>query len=442
MMRLRSLRALTGAFVAVFLLVTIGAALAVHQRTQATIRALVDARLAAESRALAPDGVMLPIAVLAARIEMLARARETGDLGFELIDRDGTRRAGNVRVRRTLPTGFSTLGRGDAIAGLTHGRVLVRRLADGATLVTVGETEPIDDYDRARVRIYAIGFGAIALLVAAAAIVLMRAIRRRMIDIDDAARAIMAGDLSRRVPVDGSGSEFERTAVTINRMLDRIGELMAATAETSSAIAHELRTPLTRLRNRLAMLARDDLAPPAGVEVEAALGDVDVALGTFAALLRIAEVENGARRAGFSRVRLDRIARDAADMMRPLAEDAGGSLTLEAASAVTVTGDAQLLMQALLNLIDNALKYGDGAVRVAVRDEGAQASLVVEDRGAGIAPDQRAVALRRFGRLDQERPGHGLGLALVDAVARLHHGAVTLDDAQPGLRVVLSVPMR
>lgn len=440
MAELRSLRALTGAFVAVFLLVTVGAAVAIHQSSRATIRSLVDQRIAAESRALAPDGNAASLPVLAARIDALTRARATGDLGFELIDGDGRRRAGNVRMRRALPEGFSTLGRDDAIAGLTHGRVLVRRLAGGATLVTVGETEPIDHYDRARVRIYLIGFGAIAILVVGAAIVLMRSIRRRMRDIDDAARAIMAGDLARRVPVDGSGSEFERTAVTLNHMLDRIDELMAATAQTSSAIAHELRTPLTRLRNRLAMLARGSLAPGPANEVAAALADVDDALATFAALLRIAEIENGAARAGFVPVRLAEVAREAAELMMPLAEETERSIVVAGDPLATVAGDRRLLMQVAVNLIDNALKHGRGAVTLTVGRDAAAATLQVEDRGAGIVADRRAAALRRFGRLDPATPGHGLGLALVQAVARLHHGRVTLDDAEPGLRVILVIP--
>lgn len=435
MIELRSLRALTGAFVAVFLIVTVGAAIAIHQSSRATIRQLVDARIAAESRALAPDGAAVSLPALTARIEALARARETGDLGFELIDSEGRRRAGNVRLRRSLPEGFSTLARDDAIAGLTHGRALVRRLAGGATLLTIGETEPIDHYDRARVRIYLAGFGAIMVLVVGAAVVLMRGIRRRMRDIDDAARAIMAGDLARRVPVDGSGSEFERTAVTINAMLDRIDALMTATAQTSSAIAHELRTPLTRLRNRLAMLPPD----PAG-ETTAALADVDEALATFAALLRIAEIENGAQRAGFATVWLARVAREAAALMMPLAEEAGRTITVVGDPLVTITGDARLLMQTVLNLIDNALKHGAGAVTLTLLHDGSDAVLVVEDEGAGIAAAERGTALRRFGRLDRTAPGHGLGLALVDAVARLHHGRVTLDDAEPGLRVILVIP--
>ncbi|MBB4154362.1 signal transduction histidine kinase [Sphingomonas jinjuensis] len=435
MIELRSLRALTGAFVGVLLIVTTGAAIAIHQSSRATIRQLVDARLAAESRALAPDGVAVPLPALSARIDALARARETGDLGFELIDGEGRRRAGNIRLRRSLPEGFSTLARDDAIAGLTHGRALVRRLAGGARLVTVGETEPIDHYDRARVRIYLIGFGAIVVLVVGAAVVLMRAIRRRMRDIDDAARAIMAGDLARRVPVDGSGSEFERTAVTVNAMLDRIEALMAATAQTSSAIAHELRTPLTRLRNRLAVLPPD----PTG-EAATALADVDEALATFSALLRIAEIENGAQRAGFTQVWLARIAREAVELMMPLAEEAGRTIAVLGDPLVSATGDARLLMQVMLNLIDNALKHGAGAVTLTVLHDGSEAVLVVEDQGPGIAAEARATALRRFGRLDRTKPGHGMGLALVDAVVRLHYGRVTLDDAEPGLRVILVIP--
>jgi signal transduction histidine kinase len=264
---------------------------------------------------------------------------------------------------------------------------------------------------------------------------------------------IVDGDTQRRVPVDGSDSAFDQQARAFNAMLDRIAALMAEISNVSNDIAHDLRTPLARLRGRLQALAQrteggaDGGAPTPAIaaEIEAAIAESDTLLAMFAAILRIAEIEGGARRAGFERVDLGAIAHHVATTMQPAAADAGRSLADGDPVHLPVAGDRRLLAQALINLVENAIRHTpEGSrIRIAAIRAGDRALVMVEDDGHGIPAAERARALRRFGRLDGSRAssGHGLGLPLVESIARLHRGTLSLDDAGPGLRAVIALPI-
>jgi signal transduction histidine kinase len=192
------------------------------------------------------------------------------------------------------------------------------------------------------------------------------------------------------------------------------------------------------------LLARRAESPAQRRDLEAALDQGDQLLAMFAAVLRIAEIEGGDRRAGFAPLDLGALATEIGTMMRPVAEDSAHRIELERCDAAPIDGDRQLLSQLLINLIENGLRHTPSGTRigigVAVRD--GRVNLTVRDDGPGIAADLRALALRRFGRLDRSRggAGHGLGLALVEAIARLHGGDLLLDDARPGLAVIVSLP--
>jgi signal transduction histidine kinase len=258
------------------------------------------------------------------------------------------------------------------------------------------------------------------------------------------ARQIMRGDLAQRIPVSANGDEFDALAGTLNAMLDQIERLMAGMRQVSDNIAHDLRTPLARLRARLevALLDAPDAARYADVMRET-IAEADALLGTFNALLSIAEAEAGARREGLAELDLSEVARSVAELYEPLAEEGGGQLIVHAEEAVKVRGDRHLLAQAAANLIDNALKYAAGRpVELATRCAGGEAMLAVADRGPGIPADKRESVFDRFVRLEASRstPGKGLGLSLVRAVARLHGGTVRLEDNAPGLRAVLALP--
>ncbi|MHA3793118.1 HAMP domain-containing sensor histidine kinase [Rhizorhabdus wittichii] len=449
MKRLRSLRALTAAFLVAFITATGLTGLAVYRATHGTIVALVDQRIASVSGELAAMGTHSGTPELVRQIDALARERDTGDLGLLLTTANGRFLAGNIRLRRALPEGFSTVGRALGLKGLSTGRALVRPIGDGLILTVVAETEPFDDYNAARARIYLFGFGSIILVVVAGVATFGFVIGRRIVAMRRTVEAIVDGDMQRRVPVDGSDSAFDQQARAFNAMLDRIAALMAEISNVSNDIAHDLRTPLARLRGRLQALARraEDGAPPGAIaaEIEAAIAESDTLLAMFAAILRIAEIEGGARRAGFERVDLGAIAHHVATTMQPAAADAGRSLADGDPVHLPVAGDRRLLAQALINLVENAIRHTpEGSrIRIAATRTGDRAVVAIEDDGPGIPAAERARALRRFGRLDGSRAssGHGLGLPLVESIARLHRGTLSLDDAGPGLRAVIALPI-
>lgn len=269
--------------------------------------------------------------------------------------------------------------------------------------------------------------------------------RRMLLRVSDTAAAIEAGDLSRRVELSGRDDEMDRLAAVINTMLDRIGQLMEGVRAVSNNIAHDLRTPVTRARARL-----EDAADHAGTAEELraamdrAVSDLDGIMSVFEALLRIAEIEAGARRSAFAPVDAAPLLRALAELYEPAADEKGLALETAIAGALPVLGDAALLQQAVANLLDNALKFSraGGAVRLAGHVADGRVRIVVEDEGPGIPAEDRERAGERFfrGEAARQTPGFGLGLALVRAVARLHGGALQLEESSPGLRVALELP--
>ena len=252
------------------------------------------------------------------------------------------------------------------------------------------------------------------------------------------------------MPVAGSGDEFDVLAENLNRMLDRIERLMKGLREVTDSVAHDLRTPLNRLRNRLEeSVARLQAAgaPSSGNmagEIERAIAETDQLIGTFNALLLIAETDAGTTRAAMTPLDLGKVAADVAELYEPLAEERHIALSLTPVQDVMVEGNRSLIAQAMANLVDNAIKYTPegGVVRigVAVRDG---VELSVADSGPGIPAEDRLRVVERFVRLEASRnsPGTGLGLSLVAAVAHFHGAELVLDDNKPtGLKAVLRFP--
>ncbi|MAY60942.1 MAG: two-component sensor histidine kinase [Rhizobiales bacterium] len=276
---------------------------------------------------------------------------------------------------------------------------------------------------------------------------------RRIDHMSQASRKILAGDLSQRLPEGGSGDEFDRMSRSLNTLLGRIERLNEGLRQVSDNIAHDLKTPLTRLRNRAeAALVSTEDAEGYRHALEETIAESDQLIRTFNALLMISRVEAGSSVAEMGEVDLSGLAADAAELYEPVAEEAGVVLSQEIAPAITVQGNRELLAQALANMIDNAVKYaGDGEnSRITVRLEGDKrtARLSVADNGPGIPEDRREDVIKRFVRLDESRtkPGTGLGLSLVQAVADLHGGTLVLaatddsDAERPGLRATLELP--
>ncbi|MDE1897622.1 MAG: HAMP domain-containing histidine kinase [Xanthomonadaceae bacterium] len=271
-----------------------------------------------------------------------------------------------------------------------------------------------------------------------------RRLLRRVGAMDAVAGAIIAGDLSRRMPASGSGDELDRIAHTLNLMLERIEALLGEVRRLGADIAHDLRTPLTRLRRRLEDARQRQ---PEGIELEAtlerALGEVDELLAIFGALLRIARVESGEARSGFATLDLSLLLGELADTYGAVAEAEGRVLVTTLAAEVRVAGDRELLAQLFVNLIENAIRHTPAGARIelSLTVTGDRAHACVRDNGPGIPVEARDEVLLPFRRLDRSRhtPGSGLGLALVRAIAELHDATLGLADAGPGLEVCIGL---
>lgn len=275
---------------------------------------------------------------------------------------------------------------------------------------------------------------------------------KRVDQMTDITRTIMAGDLDGRLTLAGTGDELDRLARNLNAMLDRIGELMRGMREVSDNIAHDLKTPLTRLRNKADAALREGNDPDAlRAALEANIEESDNLIRVFNALLMIARLEAGnAPRDGLAEFDAGAVALEVAELYEAVAEERGIALTAEVEDGLKLHGSRELIGQAMANLIDNALKYGQKTVdpaaepvlRVAARREEGEIVLSVADRGEGIPEAERGRVLERFVRLEtaRTRPGFGLGLSLVNAVARLHQGTFALEDNAPGLRATLRLP--
>ncbi len=279
---------------------------------------------------------------------------------------------------------------------------------------------------------------------------LRRALERRLSPVYSTAAAIAAGDLTRRVPLSDRADEFDRLGETMNAMLDRIGTLMEGVRGVSDAIAHDLRTPIARARAKLeeALVGAADEAALHHA-VEQGIADLDNIARVFKAVLRIAEVEAGARRAAFAAFDLVPMLADAAELYGAAAEAHGQLLAADLPDSLPMVGDRDLLLQAVANLLDNALKFTPegGTVRLEAAAVPGGLVLSVADDGPGMPDADRGRAGERFFRADAARstPGSGLGLSLVRAVAVLHGGEVALSDThpgaeRPGLRVALRLP--
>jgi signal transduction histidine kinase len=278
------------------------------------------------------------------------------------------------------------------------------------------------------------------------AILVRHAVLSRVGMINDTASAIINGDLSQRLPARDTTDAFDRLAETINAMLQQIQQLIERVRNTSNAIAHDLRTPLAELRARLEelLLTRPE-RETAFEEIHKAVADLDRVIAVFNALLRLAEIDSGVRRSGFRRVELADLATDVAELYAPLTEEKGVIFTVDARSGLAVNGDPHLLAQAVGNLVDNAVKYapshGEVSMRIARSEKGC-IEISVSDDGPGIPDTEKTRVTTRFyrGHSSAGTSGIGLGLSVVEAVARLHDGDLTLSDNHPGLTASLRLP--
>jgi signal transduction histidine kinase len=391
------------------------------------------------------------------------RSAQPGSSLYLLVDAGGRKVAGNLnRVPPELEsarqgTVFKYRRGGEESQSTTRHAVGVPLPVPGGLALIVGRD--IEDLHRFAGTMGQLGMWSIVLLSVlgiGAGLAISRSVLRRIEAVTETSRKIMAGDLSKRIPLHGSGDELDRLSENLNAMLGRIEELMAALREVSDNIAHDLKTPLTRLRSRAeAALRNPDGAASYRDGLTKTIEEADELIKTFNSLLLIARLEGGAVAESMAPVDPASIIGDVAELYEPVAEEAGLRLEISAAKGFAIDANRELVSQAVANLVDNAIKYsvdeangsaGDGAARgsigISLTHVGERIEIAVADRGPGVALEDRERALARFVRLEKSRsrPGSGLGLSLVAAVARLHGGSIRLEDNRPGLRAVLSLP--
>ena len=314
------------------------------------------------------------------------------------------------------------------------------RLRGGPRLLVGRDVRELEATRRLILNALAWGLAITVALALGIGLLMSSRLRGRIEAINQTGREIMEGDLSRRVARDGSGDDFDQLAGNLNRMLERIEELMAAVRQVSDNIAHDLRTPLTRLRTRLE-LARGEDTQQTKEAIDKAIEDAEELLGTFNALLRIARIEAGSRRGAFSELNLAILVEDISELYEPVAAEKQQRLQTRVTGELIVSGDRDLLFQALANLVDNAIKYTPEGGRISISAAAADSrvKVVVADSGPGIPAELREKVFERMFRIDSSRStqGSGLGLSLVRAVADLHGASIELGDNDPGLRVEL-----
>jgi signal transduction histidine kinase len=283
---------------------------------------------------------------------------------------------------------------------------------------------------------------AIVVLVGfAGAVTIAWRVDRRLGRTELALTAYASGEMSRRLPVAGSGDELDRVAVSVNLVLDRLAALMETTRQITIDAAHDLKTPMTRLLHRLAEAEGSSVAEAKAV-LRSAASEAKQIIGTFDALLRIAEIEAGARRARFDLVDLSDVVETVADAYGPDVEHAGQRLETKIGPKLYITGDRELLTQAFADLVENSIRHaGKGAIIcLMAMSHAATVEAMVSDTGPGVPEADRERVLARFVRLETSRstPGTGLGLTLVKAIADLHNARLELTDNGPGLRVTIA----
>ncbi|WP_372399653.1 HAMP domain-containing sensor histidine kinase [Azospirillum sp. HJ39] len=264
---------------------------------------------------------------------------------------------------------------------------------------------------------------------------------RRVAAMSEALASYAGGDRNRRIDIGETDDEFASLGREINRTLDRVNRLVEEVSSVSSSIAHELRTPLTHLHNRLTGIAEECADPGIRRALEDGIEETRRIQQLFRAIMRLGEIETARCSLSMEPLAADPLLEEIRESYLPLAEEAGVLLAVAAEPGMRIRGDRTLLFQAVANLVDNALKYAaDGnEILLSAHIRDGWEELCVADRGRGLTPGQRALAVQRFFRLDpsQTVPGHGLGLSIVGAIATLHGGGLLMDDNGPGLRATI-----
>lgn len=326
-------------------------------------------------------------------------------------------------------------------------RALVRTLPDHSHLLIALNISDLEAFTRKVDAALAFTILLIALIAGVVSVLATRRTVGRIESINATSRAIMERGLAARIRLRGTNDEWDELAKNLNSMLDRIEALMREVREVTDNLAHDLRTPLARIRGRLEKASSGARESRADQDlIDDTITDVDDVLRIFSSLMRISQIESASRTAAFGLVDLTALARDVSDLFDAAAEERGVKLTVAGQLPVLITGDKDLLFDAIANLIDNAIKHGraKGCVTLTVQEGPGAAFVAVADDGPGIPAAEFQQVFKRFYRLERSRctPGNGLGLSLVAAIVHLHGGQIEIRDNRPGLRFEFTLPNR
>jgi hypothetical protein len=354
---------------------------------------------------------------------------------------DGRRIYGSLQTKRPRP-GVHPISFYDPGEGPNDSaRAATVDLPSGDRVVVAVDSEWLERIEDIVILIFSLAFLGSLVVGFGGAVMLGSYLQRRLHSISSSAEAIIAGDIRRRMPVSPRKDEFDQLAVTLNRMLDRIEGLLDNLQQVSSDIAHDLRTPLARLRNHL---ERGDRASNDEALIPDAIRQVDEVLSLFAAILRVAEVESGETKRFFEPVDVTALLNEVAESFSLAFEDVGRTFLWSIEPNLIVDGDRDLLAQAMINLVENAQRHTPAGTIVRMTAVSARdlVSLQVDDNGPGVPKADLARITKRFARLEGSRntAGHGLGLSLVSAVAKLHGGRLVLKSTKSGLQATIEIP--
>ena len=409
----------------------------------------VDARLRGELSEF--HGITLSVARPA--ITNLSQREVATSRPYGLFDANDRRLAGNIdrlapkrAAKPATPFDYTqiVMDRGRRVTA--HYRGIVIPLDSGEIIVVGHHIDSILAFDDRLIETLLLGLMLTIVLAVACGKALSVTSNRRIRAINESCLEIMSGRLSSRLPEHGTHHDLDRLAGVVNRMLGEIERLVGEVRNVCAGIAHDLRTPMTQLRATLDRSNRRQQTPDMYREaVDDAIEQCDVVLHRFTALLRIADIDADERRASFSVVQLDAVMLHVVELYEPLAEERAITLRVEADAAVHLLGDVDLIFGAIENLLDNALKFTQkgGKVQIRAGHHSGRATLSIVDNGPGIDVSEREAVLRPFYRSKTNgralaEPGHGLGLSLVAAIARMHQAQLQIMDCNVGCHITLS----
>jgi signal transduction histidine kinase len=419
----------------------------IFNASENTVRGEIDSTVASDAADVISDSREDGVSLLKSVQDETAESVGTF---YALTGPDGAELAGNL----TIPPKVAAFWHGDRTIRPADGIKLPRhvtairgvasKFADGETLYVAENASALPALNHLIRTAFVAVFGTILAIGVAGGLLVAQGALHRVDTISKTSRDIMGGDLSRRIPLTGTGDEFDRLAENLNAMLDRIQALMENLRQVSNDIAHDLRSPLARLREYLELSRQNAQEPATRHAFDEGILQVDSALNIFGAMLRIAEIEAGARRRDFQAVDISKLLADLAETFETVADSEGMTMAVTIAPGLAAIGDRELLTQMFVNIIENAIRHSPAGSHInmtAEADPAGWLSVMIGDNGPGIPLHEYKRVLKRFVRLDASRhsPGSGLGLSLVAAVVELHQGQIDLSDNNPGLKVVVTL---